>query len=602
MAVRRVKSEDMTGPSLTQRPTDYEQDCAAFDWSTEWRRLDGLPNGRGVNIAHETIDRHVLAGHGDRVAIRWLPRRDHPIDLTYAELADQTDRFAKVLDQLGHGPGVRLATLTGRIPELYIAALGTLKAGGVYTPLFSVFGPEPIRQRMDLGRIEVLVTTPRLFNRKVAPLLSDLRSLRHVLVTGDGGVESDDPRVLHLDPAMAAAPEGWLIPATPADTTALLHFTSGTTGTPKGVVHVHEAVVHHHYTGGYVLDLEPDDVYWCTADPGWVTGTSYGIVAPLSRGVTTVVDEGDFDVSRWYGVIEDQDVTVWYTAPTALRMMMRAGLDAVADHDLSSLRLVASVGEPLNPDVVRWAQEAFGVPVLDNWWQTETGGMMIANYRAEPVKPGSMGRPLPGIEATILARDPEGEIVLDDEGSPVEVTDPEQSGELAIRSGWPSMFRDYLDMPDRYRSSFVGNWYRSGDLARRDADGYFWFVGRGDDVIKSAGHLIGPFEVESALIEHDAVSEAGVIGIPHETMGQVVKAFVTLAPDRTDDDDLRRDLLAHARRRLGPAIAPREIEVVADLPHTRSGKIMRRLLKARELGLDEGDLSTLETPNGGDAQ
>jgi len=348
-------------------------------------------------------------------------------------------------------------------------------------------------------------------------------------------------------------------------------------------------------TGSLALDLHPDDVYWCTADPGWVTGMSYGIISPLTHGVTSIVDEGDFDADRWYGLIESEQVTVWYTAPTAIRMMMRVGMEAVRAHDLSTLRVVASVGEPLNPEAVEWGQDAFGMPILDNWWQTETGGIMVANYRSQPVRPGSMGRPVPGIEAAIVERDDEGEVRVGGDGQPVMVTDPDMPGELALRTGWPSMFREYLDMPERYAKAFVGDWYLSGDLARRDADGYFWFIGRGDDLIKSAGHLIGPFEVESALIEHEAVSEAGVIGKPDATVGAIVKAFVRLAPGYEDTDELRRDLMGFGRKRLGAAVAPREIEIVDELPHTRSGKIMRRLLKARELGLPEGDLSTLET-------
>ncbi|MGH1491479.1 MAG: acetate--CoA ligase [Acidimicrobiales bacterium] len=578
---------------------DYEQTRRSFDWAAERSRLDGLPDGRGLNIAYEAIDRHVVAGGGAKVAIRWLPRRGDAVDLTYEDLRLRTNRFANVLEHLGFGPGARVATLTGRVPDLYVAALGTLKAGAVYTPLFSAFGPEPIRQRIDIGSIDVLITTPRLFGRKVTPILDQLPSIGRILLTGEQGIETapdwEDDRVLSLESLLATVGDSWTIPATDPETPALLHFTSGTTGKPKGVIHVHEAVVSHHASGAYVLDLTPDDVFWCTADPGWVTGTSYGIISPLTHGVTSIIDEGDFDADRWYSVIEQQRVDVWYTAPTAIRMMMKVGRDTVQAHDISSLRLVASVGEPLNPEAVRWAQDEFKVPILDNWWQTETGSIMIANYRSEPVRPGSMGRPLPGIEAGLLERDANGEIVIDGSGHPVEVHDPDRSGELALRSGWPSMFRGYLNQQQRYADCFVDGWYRSGDLARRDADGYFWFVGRDDDVIKSAGHLIGPFEVESALMEHPAVSEAAVIGKPHETMGNTVKAFVTLGAQEVETDDLKADLMAHARRRLGAAVAPREIDVVAELPHTRSGKIMRRLLKAKELGLEQGDVSTLET-------
>jgi acetyl-CoA synthetase len=324
------------------------------------------------------------------------------------------------------------------------------------------------------------------------------------------------------------------------------------------------------------------------------------VIAPLTCGVTVVVDELEFDADRWYAILEDQAVTVWYTAPTALRMLMKAGSERAKGHDLSALRYVMSVGEPLNPEVVVWGQEAFGLPIHDNWWQTETGSIMIANYASADIRPGSMGRPVPGIEAALMARDEHGDPVLDGDGQPVFVTDPNAEGEIVLRAPWPSMMREYLGMPERYARCFIGGapgtgWYRSGDLARRDADGWFWFVGRGDDVIKSAGHLIGPFEVESALMEHSAVAEAGVIGVPDPVAGEVVKAFITLKPPNEPSEALQLELVGFARKRLGAAVAPRQIDFRSDLPKTRSGKIMRRLLKARELGLPEGDLSTLES-------
>ncbi len=373
---------------------------------------------------------------------------------------------------------------------------------------------------------------------------------------------------------------------TEAEDPALLHFTSGTTGRPKGAIHVHGAVVVHHMTGKYVLDLHPDDIFWCTADPGWVTGTSYGIIAPLTNGVTMIVDEAEFDADRWYRILQEEKVTVWYTAPTAIRMLMRAGAELARRYDLSALRFAASVGEPLNPEAVVWSAETLGRPFHDNWWQTETGGIMIANYAAMDVKPGSMGRPLPGVEAAILRRQ---------ESGVEEINAPMQVGELALKAGWPAMFRAYLNEPERYAKCFVGEWYLTGDLAMRDEEGYYWFVGRADDVIKSAGHLIGPFEVETALMEHPAVAEAAVIGKPDPTMGEIVKAFVALKPGFAPDETLRKELLGHGRKRLGAAVAPKEIDFRPSLPRTRSGKIMRRLLKARELGLPEGDISTLES-------
>jgi acetyl-CoA synthetase len=420
-----------------------------------------------------------------------------------------------------------------------------------------------------------------------------LPGLRHVLLAGDSAEIAELPETIDLRARMARASDSFQIAATAPEEMALLHFTSGTTGTPKGAVHVHEAVVAHRATARMVLDLRAGDVFWCTADPGWVTGTSYGIIAPLTLGVTTIVDEAEFEADRWYRTLQDHGVTVWYTAPTALRMLMRVGADVAHEYDLSALRFVASVGEPLNPEVVLWGREAFGMPVHDNWWQTETGGIMIANYRSMDVRPGSMGRPLPGVEAAVAVRDENDEPVLAPDGT-LELAGTGDEGELVLRPGWPSMFRGYLGEDERYRKCFAGGWYLTGDLVRRDADGYFWFLGRGDDVIKSAGHLIGPFEVESALLEHPAVAEAGVIGKPDPVAKMIVKAFVCLKPGHQATDDLRQELIAFARRKLGAAVAPREIEFADSIPHNRSGKIMRRVLKARELGLPAGDVSTME--------
>jgi acetyl-CoA synthetase len=476
--------------------------------------------------------------------------------------------------------------LCGRIPELYVAALGSLKNGSVVTPLFSAFGPEPIKTRLNLGAGRVLVTTASLYQRKVAAIRGECPALEHVLAVAEGG--PFPAGTLDFDERLARASDAFETERTGAEDMALLHFTSGTTGTPKGAVHVHGAVVTHYATGRYALDLQDDDVFWCTADPGWVTGTSYGIVAPLVHGVTMIVDEADFDAARWYRLLDEQRVTVWYTAPTAIRMLMKAGVEMARAHRRDALRFVASVGEPLNPEAVWWGVDALGLPIHDNWWQTETGGIMIANTPAFDVKPGSMGRPLPGVDACIVRHGENGAVSVIDA--------PDTEGELALKAGWPSMFRGYLGEDARYRKCFAGELYLTGDLAKRDADGYYWFVGRADDVIKSAGHLIGPFEVESALMEHPAVAEAGVIGKPDPVVGEVVKAFVSLNRGYEASEELRLALLGHARKRLGAAVAPKEIDILPGLPRTRSGKIMRRLLKARELGLPEGDTSTLENP------
>jgi acetyl-CoA synthetase len=562
---------------------DYAATCAGFDWAKARAMLDGLPGG-GINIAHEAVDRHALGSRPARVALRWLGKDGERREFTYRELASETSRFANVLGGLGLGSGGRVFVLLGRVPELYIAMLGALKAKCVASPLFSAFGPEPIATRLELGDGEVLVTTSALYRRKVEGLRARLPKLAHVILIDDGAPVAGTVRWNEL---MAGAGSDFTIPPTAPKDMALLHFTSGTTGRPKGAIHVHEAVVTHHVTGLYALDLHDDDVFWCTADPGWVTGTSYGIIAPLSHGVTNLVVEEEFDAQRWYRILAKEKVTVWYTAPTAIRMMMKLGAGAVRDYDLSALRFMASVGEPLNPEAVLWGVEAFGRPFHDNWWQTETGGIMIANFLALPVKPGSMGLPLPGIEAAIVERRPDGTVRVIDA--------PMEEGELALKAGWPSMMRGYLHEDERYRKCFAGPWYLTGDLAKHDSDGYFWFVGRADDVIKSSGHLIGPFEVESALMEHPAVAEAGVIGKPNPMAGEIVKAFVALKPGFEASEALRRELLGHARQRLGAAVAPKEIDFRANLPKTRSGKIMRRLLKARELGLPEGDLSTLES-------
>lgn len=548
-------------------------------WQVAQGLIDGLPGG--LNIAHEALDRHVAQGHGEQVALRWFGKDGSQRDIDYRELSGMSARFANVLAAHGLQPGDSLFSLAGRVPELYAGALGTLRAGLVFTPLFSAFGPEPIRTRMEIGSANVLLTTASIYRRKIAPWRDQIPSLKLVLILGDEAPEG----CVALGPELAAAsPEFSPIPMSPEDP-ALIHFTSGTTGKPKGAVHVQNAVTYHAFSGRAALGLAPGAIYWCTADPGWVTGTSYGILSPLVNRVTMIVDEAEFDLDRWYTTVQREKVEIWYSAPTAIRMMMRAGAEAAAPYDFSSLEFLASVGEPLNPEAVVWSEKVFGQPFHDNWWQTETGGIMIANRPGMEVRPGSMGKPLPGVEAAIVEK----------EDGRLRECAPREIGELALRPGWPSMMRAYLHEEARYQKTFADGWYLSGDLAMRDEDGYFWFVGRADDLIKSSGHLIGPFEVESALIEHEAVAEAGVIGVPDETAGEVVKAYVTLNPGFEPSEELERELRGHARKKLGAAVAPREIVFRNTLPKTRSGKIMRRLLKARELGLPEGDISTLES-------
>jgi len=585
---KRLDSWIAPPPAGPQAPNlaDYESERREFSWAAARAELDGLPGGAGLNIAHEAVDRHGLGPRATVVALRSLGRDGTRREFTYADLRQLSNRFANVLRTLGVAKGDRVVTLLGRVPELHITALGSWKLGAVFCPLFSAFGPEPIKTRLAKSGARVLVTTKALYQRKVAPYRAALPSLERVIVIDGAGSEAQ--RVRSWTTLMAAARPEFTIPPTDPETPALIHFTSGTTGMPKGALHVHEAVVAHHVTGRLALDLHPGDIFWCTADPGWVTGTSYGLIAPLTNGVTCLLDEGDFDARRWYQVLAAERVTVWYSAPTAIRMLMKAGTALAREHDLSALRFLASVGEPLNPEAVTWSQETFGRCFHDNWWQTETGGIMIANFASMEVRPGSMGRPLPGIDAAIVRRTKDGGVE--------EVRAPDSVGELALRPGWPSMFRAYWSEPERYAKCFAGGFYLTGDLARRDADGYYWFVGRADDVIKTMGHLIGPFEVESALLEHPAVAEAAVIGKPDPVAGELVKAFVALKSGVTPDEALQRDLLGFARTRLGAVVAPKEIAFLPTIPRTRSGKIMRRLLKARELGLPEGDTSALEEP------
>jgi acetyl-CoA synthetase len=571
------------------------------EWQAARASLAGLPGGEGVNIAHEAVDRHLDLGHGDDPALRFLAKSDAPGaagDLyTFRRLAAETNRFAHALRSLAVRPGETVVVLAGRVPRLYVAMLGALKGRHVVCPLFAAFGPEPIRQRMALGNAAVLVTTRTLYRRKIAALRADL-AVRHVVLL-DVDHQADAPAgTLAYGALVAPQPAHFRIEPTPPETPALLHFTSGTTGTPKGALHSHDAVAMHRATSETVLGLRRGDVYWCTADPGWVTGTSYGVVGPLSVGATVVVDEAELDPTRWYRILDAQAVDVWYTAPTAIRMLMHAGVEAVGGADLSGVTSAFSVGEPLGAEAVRWGIDRLGISFRDTWWQTETGAIMIATPHDAALQPGSMGRPVCGVEATLLRTTDTGELRRDGAGRLIAVTDPDEIGMIALRAGWPSMFRTYLGDEERYRRAFADGWYLTGDLARRSADGAFWFVGRADDVITTAGHLIGPFEVERVLDEHPDVTGSGVYGVPDVIAGEVIHAGVVLRRGVQPTEATLTGIMAHARQRLGAAVAPREILAVDSLPSTRSGKVMRRVLRARELGLPEGDLSTLERPDG----
>ncbi len=559
---------------------DHESSLVSdFDWTKIEKEL-GIHDREELNLAHLAIDRHTNSYRRDKVALHWEGKNGEMESYTFAELSALTNKFANVLAGLGLAKGDRVFTYMGRIPEIYITLFGSLKFGAIVGPLFADFGPDPVRDRLQDSGAKVLVTSPALRDNIVS-ILPELTDLKHIVIVDRDGQYPGQDEGLNYHELMSDASDDFSNIRTGASDYSIMHYTSGTTGKPKGAVHVHYAAIQHYATGKWVLDFHENDIYWCTADPGWITGTSYGMSAPWINGVSQVVYEGGFRASVWYSIIEKYKVSVWYTAPTAVRMLMKAGEKVVGQHDLSSLRHICSVGEPLNPEAVVWGMKAFHQPIHDNWWQTETGAILIANYPFMQVRPGSMGRSIPGVTATIL------------DANYNEVPSGEE-GYLAIRPGWPSMFQTYWNNSELYQSRFRNGWYITGDNARQDIDGYFWFVGRADDVINTAGHLVGPFEVESALIEHPAVAEAGVIGKPDPLAMEVVKAFVSLKDGYQPTDELRRELMRFARQKLSAAVAPREIEFIASLPKTRSGKIMRRLLKAQELGLPLGDTSTLE--------
>ena len=560
---------------------DYEKRRQGFGWGDISKELDWFDDG-GINIAYEVIDRHVKTPLKDKIALYWEGKSGESETYTFHDLSKLSNRFAGALRNQNIKKGDRIFTYMDRIPEQYIALLGALKMGGVIGPLFSAFGPDAVKDRLGDCEAKVLITTPRLV-KTVHEVLKDLPALDTIIIVNRRGVPYDlKEKEMSYETLMNSAPDEFEMEKTHKEDYAIIHYTSGTTGKPKGVVHAHEAILGHYATAKYVLDLHPDDIYWCTADPGWVTGTSYGIFGPWSNAVSQVVYEGGFGAGLWYRVMEKYKVTVWYTAPTAIRMLMKAGEKPVRKHDLTSLRYMCSVGEPLNPEAVLWGKDVIGLPFHDNWWQTETGCIQIANYPVQDIRPGSMGRPFMGVAPAIL-----------DDNCEMELP-PGEEGHLALQAGWPSMFRTYWNKRDLYESRFKGNWYITGDRATMDEDGYFWFVGRADDVINTGGHLVGPFEVESALIEHPAVAEAGVIGIPDPLVMEVIKAFVSLKDGYEPSNELMRDIKKFARKKLHSVACPRKIDFISGLPKTKSGKIMRRLLKARELGLPEGDTSTLE--------
>ncbi|MDY8021645.1 acetate--CoA ligase [Paenibacillus polymyxa] len=570
-----MKIEELQTVVPTSNMGPYEQAYNNFRWEDAERHFTWYETGK-VNMAHEAIDRHVQEGRGEKAALLYCDANRHET-YTFSQLRASSNRFGNVLRKYGIGKGERVFIFMPRSPELVISLLGVLKVGAVVGPLFEAFMETAVKDRLEDSGAVALVTTPALLSRVKR---EELPELRHIFVVGD--MDKREQGVIDFETEMLISSEElepeWLN----REDGLIIHYTSGSTGKPKGVYHVQNAMIQHYYTGKMVLDLREDDVYWCTADPGWVTGTSYGIFAPWLNGATNVIRGGRFSPEDWYRTIERHEVTIWYSAPTAFRMLMSAGEQVVSKYDLSSLRHVLSVGEPLNPEVVRWGWQVYTQRIHDTWWMTETGAQLICNYPELPIKPGSMGKPLPGIQAAIL----------DDRG---QVLPPNRMGHLAIRTSWPSMMNRIWNNPNKFQEYFrFPGWYVSGDSAYMDEGGYFWFQGRIDDVINSSGERIGPFEVESKLLEHPAVAEAGVIGKPDTVRGEIIKAFVALREGYTPSEALQQDIYRFVKEGLSAHAAPREIEFKERLPKTRSGKIMRRVLKAWELNLPTGDLSTIE--------
>jgi acetyl-CoA synthetase len=567
--------ESIEAVSTTSNMKNYEEEREGFNWEQVEQQFSWATTGK-VNAAYEAIDRHAESGQQDKIALYYSDgKRDEKY--TYQEMKLQSNRFGNVMRKLGITKGDRVFIFMPRTPELYFALLGSIKVGAVVGPLFEAFMETAVRDRLQDSGAIAIVTTPSLVSR--IPV-SELPELKHLIIVGEDIELSEGQVDFHKE--MALASEQLDIEWVDREDGLLIHYTSGSTGKPKGVFHAHNAMIQHYYTGRIVLDLQPDDIYWCTADPGWVTGTSYGIFAPWLNGVSNVVRGGRFSPQDWYRTLEKYGVTVWYSAPTAFRMLMGAGDDAVKGFDLSALRHVLSVGEPLNPEVVRWGMKVYEHRIHDTWWMTETGAQLICNYPCMAIRPGSMGKPIPGVEASIL----------DDSGN---VLPPYRMGNLAIKTPWPSLMRKVWNNPSKFEEYFrIPGWYISGDSAYYDEDGYFWFQGRVDDVINTAGERVGPFEVESKLVEHPAVAEAGVIGKPDPVRGEIIKAFIALREGYTASDELKAEISKFVKEGLSAHAAPREIEFKDKLPKTRSGKIMRRVLKAWELNLPTGDMSTIE--------
>jgi len=559
----------------------YEERLKNSSWELSKKEL-GYKDGDVINIAWYCTDRICEMGKANKTALIWEGLGGHEKKYTFNEIRLASNTIGTYLKSLDIKPEDRVCLFMDKIPELYLGFLGVLKIGAIAQPLFSAFGDESLFVRLDNAGTKAVITQKK-HATKLQKIIDRLPNLKHIIIVDHDPTKPLRPREVAFSLEAAKPVDKFDTYPTKAESPSLLHYTSGTTGQPKGVKHVHSSLIAQYITAKWTLDLQDNDIYWCTADPGWVTGTSYGIIAPWSLGITQCVMDVGFSAEKWYEFIQKHKVTKWYSAPTAIRSLMKAGDELVKKFDLSSLVHLTSVGEPLNSEAVVWSQKVFGKPFHDTFWQTETGAIMIANYPGMKIKPGSMGKAFPGITATVV--DPE---------TFEPYKEPGKIGLIAFKPGWPSMMRTYWNNEETYKGKFKNGWYLSGDRSSIDKEGYFWFVGRDDDVINTAGHLVSPFEVESALLEHPAVAESAVVSKPDEVNMEVVKAFITLKPGYQPSKELELDIMNFIRKKLSPLAMPQDVEYVDSLPKTRSGKIMRRVLHAKEWGEDIGDISTLE--------
>jgi acetyl-CoA synthetase len=561
--------------------SSYQERNLDFDWSLAEKELE-YQYGNVLNIGWYCSDRICLKGKGDKIAFYYESFTGKEKRYTFDDLRLASNTIGTLLTNLGLLDKDRICLFMDKVPELYFSFLGILKIGAIAQPLFSAFGDESLYVRMEDAQTRAIITQSK-YLPKIRRIRDRLPYLEYIIVFDHIKTKKLEKKEVAFFLQEIPTVEKMEIFPTKSESPSVLHYTSGTTGQPKGVQHVHYSLISQYLTTKWVLDLQDDDIYWCSADPGWVTGTSYGIIGPWSLGITQCVLDAGFSAHAWYSFIEKYKISMWYSSPTAIRSLMKAGDEVVMSYNLSSLRHLASVGEPLNPEAVIWSERILGKPFHDTYWQTETGSIMISNFPGMKIKPGSMGKPFFGVTGVIL--DQEKFEPLKNAGN---------VGLIAFRPGWPAMMRGYWKKEETYKKKFVNGWYITGDRGSFDNEGYFWFVGRDDDVINTGGHLIGPFEVESALLEHPAIVESAVVSKPDEVNMEVVKAFITLKPGFTPSSELELDIMNFIRKKLSPLAMPQEIEYMDKLPRTRSGKILRRLLRAKEWGEEIGDISTLE--------